>query len=397
MLHGAGKEVDMYNFTLYMTTACNFECKYCYEDYKEQNHLNEESLVQTLEFIMNYGDKGKILLDFLGGEPLLKKDLIKQAVSYVKQEYPDRIVKYYITTNCSLMDDEFISFMKENAFTVRLSFDGNKQTHDLNRIAKDGISCYESIVDNIYKVKNSGLRYSVRMTITENTIPFMYENICFLHEQGLNSICMIMDVNLELSESLLEVFKTKISMITEYYLNEFNNNAKFALDQFDGKFFNILCDFGNKFAMCNAGVGNFKIMPDGSIYPCGFLTSDKQYKIGDIHKGVDINLAKHMAMSKFDKNDTKCLGCNIRDFCHGMKCGYMNFIRTKKINRPSDAECLCEHVFYDAIIKIFNYLLLQPVPIIRQTFGEMMDYIEASNLKLSDYGMKVYDRLVNEK
>ena len=27
-------------------------------------------LVQTLEFIMNYGDKGKILLDFLGGEPL---------------------------------------------------------------------------------------------------------------------------------------------------------------------------------------------------------------------------------------------------------------------------------------------------------------------------------------
>ena len=76
MLHGAGKEVDMYNFTLYMTTACNFECKYCYEDYKEQNHLNEESLVQTLEFIMNYGDKGKILLDFLGGEPLLKKDLI---------------------------------------------------------------------------------------------------------------------------------------------------------------------------------------------------------------------------------------------------------------------------------------------------------------------------------
>ena len=53
------------------------------------------------------------------------------------------------------MDDEFISFMKENAFTVRLSFDGNKQTHDLNRIAKDVISCYESIVDNIYKVKNS--------------------------------------------------------------------------------------------------------------------------------------------------------------------------------------------------------------------------------------------------
>ncbi len=75
---------------------------------------------------MNYGDRGKVLIDFLGGEPLLKKDLIYQAVAYLKEHYPEREVKYYITTNCSLMDDQFIAFMKEKHFTVRLSFDGNK-------------------------------------------------------------------------------------------------------------------------------------------------------------------------------------------------------------------------------------------------------------------------------
>ena len=397
MLHSARKEVGMYSFTLYMTTTCNFKCKYCYEDYRDQNHMNEGNLVETLEFIMNYGNKEKILLEFLGGEPLIKKDLIKEAVKYIKREYPERIVKYYITTNGSLLDDDFIAFMKENAFTVRLSFDGNKHTHDLNRVAKDGISCYESILENMYKVKNSGLRYSVRMTVARNTIPYMYENICFLHEHGFNNICMIMDVNLELSESLYEIFRVQVSMITEYYLKELDNNAKFALDQFDGKFLNILCDFGNKFAMCNAGVGNFKIMPDGSIYPCGFLTNDKQYVIGDIHRGINTNLAIHIAMSNFDKHDTKCLGCNIRDFCQGMKCGYMNFIRTKKINRPSDAECLCEKVFYKAVVKILDHLLLQPIPILEQTLGEFMSYIEECNIKFSYYGIKVHDRLVNEK
>lgn len=77
---------------------------------------------------------------------MLKKDLIYQAVAYLKEHYPEREVKYYITTNCSLMDDQFIAFMKEKHFTVRLSFDGNKETHDLNRVAKDGVSCYDIIL-----------------------------------------------------------------------------------------------------------------------------------------------------------------------------------------------------------------------------------------------------------
>ena len=62
--------------------------------------------------------------------------------------------------------------MKENHFTVRLSFDGNKETHDLNRVAKDGVSCYDKIFENIMKVKDSGLNFSVRMTF----IPYINHN-----------------------------------------------------------------------------------------------------------------------------------------------------------------------------------------------------------------------------
>ena len=71
----------MYNFTLYMTTDCNFKCQYCYEDYHNHYQLNEKTLVDSLEFMMNYGDRGKVLIDFLGGEPLLKKDLTKSSKS----------------------------------------------------------------------------------------------------------------------------------------------------------------------------------------------------------------------------------------------------------------------------------------------------------------------------
>ena len=82
----------MYNFTLYMTTDCNFKCQYCYEDYHNHYQLNEKTLVDSLEFMMNYGDRGKVLIDFLGGEPLLKKDLIYQAVAYIKGS---KVLYYY--------------------------------------------------------------------------------------------------------------------------------------------------------------------------------------------------------------------------------------------------------------------------------------------------------------
>ncbi len=387
----------MPNFTLYMTTDCNFKCKYCYEDYRNHYQLNEKTLVETLEFIMNYGEKEKVLLDFLGGEPLLKKDLIYEAVKYIKTYYADREVKYYITTNCSLMDDEFIEFMKENNFTIRLSFDGNKVTHDLNRVAKDGCSCYEKILENIMKVKNSGLNYSVRMTVTENTIPYMSENISFLHEHGLDNICMIMDVYLKISKKLEDEFKKQVNLITQYYLKEAEAGRTLMVDQFDGKMLNMLCNFGNHFCMCDAGIGNFKIFPNGQIYPCGFLTNDEKYRIGNIWEGVDIRKAKIIALSNFDKTDPKCRDCKIRDFCHGMKCGYMNFVNTGKINIPSDAECIFEHTFYKAMVQIMEYYLKQPVDILRSKMKLYIEYIKAENLRLSIYGEAIAKRLEDEK
>lgn len=47
----------MFSFTLYITTDCNLKCQYCYEDYHNHYQLNEKTLVDSLEFIMNYGDR----------------------------------------------------------------------------------------------------------------------------------------------------------------------------------------------------------------------------------------------------------------------------------------------------------------------------------------------------
>ncbi|RDY30265.1 radical SAM/SPASM domain-containing protein [Lachnotalea glycerini] len=376
-------------YTIYLTTECNFCCSYCYEDYAKRSELTEEKLIKTIKFIFKHSSSNKVLIDFMGGEPLLKKELIYKAIDYIELNYPEKEVKYFMTTNCSLIDDAFIELMKKTKFTVRLSFDGCIEAHSLNRIVKNGELYYENIIENIVKIRQSGVPYSVRMTITENTIPYMYKSIIYLHELGLDNICMIPDVNLSFSRETLQEFKNQSNLILKYYLNEYDEGRKFTIDQFDGKFLNILCDFGNRFSMCDAGIHSFKIMPDGNIFPCGFLTNNEKFIIGNIDDKIDIERASQLAISLFDKNNTKCKNCNIKDFCHGMKCGYMNYIRTGSINIPADSTCEYEQVFFPIVNKILEHIATQNDDKGRQVLGPHYRYLSTTRLKLSNIGEKV--------
>lgn len=102
------------------------------------------------------------------------------------------------------------------------------------------------------KVKDSGLNFSVRMTVTENTIPYMFENICYLHEHltyyillpnsGTYIIDNIMSYWLVGSIISFYFFQFKISfansflqltlygiVILAYIFNEFTSKINFNL------------------------------------------------------------------------------------------------------------------------------------------------------------------------
>lgn len=379
--------------TIYLTTCCNFRCSYCYEDYKNHITITESKLKKTLDFIFNYDKNERVSIGFMGGEPLLKKELVHKAVEYISENYPDRILKYHMTTNCSLIDDELIELMKNNSFSLRLSFDGTKEAHDINRISIDGQSCYDTILKNIFKVRDSGIPYSIRMTITGNTIPLLYDNVVFLHKNHLDKICLILDVNLLFTEELLKEFKIQMIKIQKYYLDEHDKGRYFSIDQFNGKFLSMLCDFGNCFSMCSAGVASYKYMPNGDIYPCGFVTHDENFKIGNIETTINTNAAKKLAYSLFNKESKKCTDCKMKDFCHGMKCGYMNYIRTGSINEPSDLTCQYEHIFYPLVVEIIEHIGENKK--INGRLSKYYEFIKFDNLKLSEFGAKIKDGLIS--
>lgn len=54
---------------------------------------------------------------------MLRLDLIKECIAYVKERYPFRQPTYNITTNATLLDNKVAAFLVDNDIKITLSLD----------------------------------------------------------------------------------------------------------------------------------------------------------------------------------------------------------------------------------------------------------------------------------
>ena len=111
-----------------LTYNCNFRCTYCDID-KREDTMDEAILEQSLKFLHTLDvplDKVK----FFGGEPLLQKKQIQKIVtSFPKRHSPN----FYVTSNSTLIDQNFIDFSDEYGLKLTFSIDGDAHTTAENR------------------------------------------------------------------------------------------------------------------------------------------------------------------------------------------------------------------------------------------------------------------------
>ena len=83
-------DLSTMNVTIVVTKACNFACTYCYQQGKTPERMTWETAKETVDFLLsdrvnNYIDPDNsncIILDFIGGEPLLEIELIDKFMDY---------------------------------------------------------------------------------------------------------------------------------------------------------------------------------------------------------------------------------------------------------------------------------------------------------------------------
>jgi sulfatase maturation enzyme AslB (radical SAM superfamily) len=99
---------------------------------KGEKYLDSGLLKRSIDFFLPHLARDAYI-NFTGGEPLLAFHLIKIAVAQIQEKHPFRkkYVRFALTTNGSLLDQDTLDFLSEHRFSVSLSYDGTAQ--DLNR------------------------------------------------------------------------------------------------------------------------------------------------------------------------------------------------------------------------------------------------------------------------
>ncbi len=151
------------NVTVLTTLQCNFACDYCFQgDHGDYNtHADKMSpdtaqrLSDWIEAELDRVSPQKLVLTFLGGEPLLNLPVMYALAerAWAATERRGMPMFVNIITNGLLLTPEVVDRMLPYGLNgIKITLDGDKDTHNRMRPLRGGQGTFDRIVENIRKV-----------------------------------------------------------------------------------------------------------------------------------------------------------------------------------------------------------------------------------------------------
>jgi len=173
---------------LLVTHSCQLRCKYCsVRKFKsDMPFLNVKKSVDLLFTSKN----DEVELQFFGGEPLLKYDMIKQAVDYAESlsHSCGKKIKFLLTTNGIGLSNEVVDFCRKHKIVVEFSLDGDLETQLKNRVSAEGENYYDKVINNLSILSRSGVEYYIISVILPDSTINLSRNIASLLNKGFMNL-----------------------------------------------------------------------------------------------------------------------------------------------------------------------------------------------------------------
>lgn len=322
-------------FTIWVTTACNFNCVYCYEGHnKENNYLNKGTADCVLNFIWEQLEKRRQYhsqIRFHGGEPLLNMEIVKYLIEGLNQRNINKqhCFSYEMTTNGYLLDDKKIDFICNNIEDVSISLDGTKAYNDSVRVLTDGTGTYDCVMMNAKKLRKKKSNMKIRLTINSHSVTNMYNNVIHLVNEGFQSIIAALDIwDDKWNNKIMDKMEMQCNSIREYISICKIEGVRIALPV-NGDLKNIVC---------LGGITGFNIDTFGNLYPCIYSVGKSDECCGDVFNGIDKE-----KVQEFNKINNlvmdDCLGCGSYNYCPSVRCKFINNKRMGSYTQPIPVLC----------------------------------------------------------
>ena len=182
----------MSSFQIITNTSCNLRCTYCYE-YLDSKQNDIESILMTLEKLMisdqrKDRDNGRLLLDFIGGEPFLVPHLLRQIFDFALLNYSKhgyKSVEFLFSTNGTLLNKsaqkQLLLDYKQYIY-LGISIDGPAEIHDKHRLTIAGKGSHQDVMKGYYLACDilGNDHVSIKATFAKASIPYLSKSLKYL-------------------------------------------------------------------------------------------------------------------------------------------------------------------------------------------------------------------------
>lgn len=327
--------------TFAVTDACSLRCTYCYQGVKGNHVMSFETAKKFIGLLLqgnayiNKDNSPGVVIEFIGGEPLLEIELIDRITDYfigemIRLRHP--WATRYRLSICSNGTEYFKPAVQQylkkhfNELSFSISIDGNKQLHDSCRVFPDGRGSYDAAMAGVkhYTQKLHGIMGS-KMTLCPANIAYTCEAVKALIENGYREILLNCVYEEGWTVEHGKIFYEQLKQLSDYILeNRLENDLYISV--FEEDFFRPKAtdDLEN---WCGGTGDMIAVDYTGNIYPCirympnSLGSGRKPLVIGHVDTGI-LAEPEHQrcaqclkCVDRRSQSTDECFHCPIAEGC----------------------------------------------------------------------------------
>jgi len=317
------------SLSLAVAQSCNLGCGYCYAEGGDfggpARAMPWEVAEASIDRLLREAQPGdRAHLSFLGGEPMIARELIRRATEHasLRARAAGVVLGFSITTNGTLLTPEDGAFFEDHGFAVTLSLDGIGEDHDRLRPFKGGKPSYARIIANATPLlaMQRRMQVSARVTVTPQNLALRRALDRFV-EMGFHSVGFSPMISSPGGRH--ELASVDIARLLEAMIECGLELERRALAGQRYPFSNLTSALReihrgtHRPYPCGAGAGYFGVSAGGELYACHRFVEDEAAKMGSVQEGIDREARNAWLSDRHVHRQEPCRSCWARYLCGG--------------------------------------------------------------------------------
>lgn len=313
--------------SLNVAQACNMSCAYCYADegrFHGAARLMQKGIAfRGIDSLIANAAGQMVTIGFIGGEPFLNRALLHQCVDYARAAAGRAgiAVRFSVTTNATMLQEEDLRLLRENHFAVTVSIDGGPSRNRHRRLRSGRESAAAAVSGIAPLLADPGeARIAARATVTRDDLD-VAGRLAWLRELGFEEagvapVRTSPRPELILREEDWPVFLENMIAASRIELDR----VELGGQPFFSNLWVALREIHRGAARplpCGSAASYLSLDATGRYYSCHRTIGEPGFSMGSLEDGADAAARRDFFKSHHVDMQEPCASCWARYLCGG--------------------------------------------------------------------------------